>query len=131
MSHLWSCPSCGLFGWRRYRRARSAAQMAEQALIAYWRGLGDRSRAERRSQRLWEARRIPGSTPLPNDGDLRYALLGVAPNAPWLTFRLWHPGDPTPDAAATAGFDTIASAYRHLDHAIAGGENAPSGPQSA
>lgn len=51
MSHLLSCPSCGLFGWRR-------------------------------SQRRWEAR-------------------------------------------------LIAAAYRHLDHAIAGGENAPSGPQSA
>ena len=82
MSHLLSCPSCGLFGWRRHQRARSAAQMAERGLVAYWQGLGDRSRAERRSQRRWEAR-------------------------------------------------LIAAAYRHLDHAIAGGENAPSGPQSA
>lgn len=110
MSHLLSCPACGLFGWRRYRRARSAAQMAEQALIAHWRGLGDRSRAERRSQGHWEAHQPAG---------LRSALLSVAPNAPWLTFRLWHPGDPKPDTAAPADPAGIASAYRNLDWTLA------------
>lgn len=79
MSHLLSCPSCGLFGWRRHQRARRAAQMAERGLVAYWQGLGARSRAERAA---------------PWCQDVRAALTAPPP----------------------AG---IASAYRHLDHALA------------
>ena len=115
MSHALHCPACGLFGWRRYRRARSAAQTAERGLVAYWQGLGARSRAERRSQQLWWVRRYDGSASFAHDGELRAGILGIDPDAPWLTFRRWLPGDPAPDAADTAGFVGIASAYRHLD----------------
>ena len=111
MSHLLSCPSCGLFGWRRYQRARSAAQMAERGLVAYWQGLGARSRAERAAT----------------------ARLGIKPDQPWILLDAGA-GRCVRYALAPAGpaLPTgIASAYRHLDHAIAGGENAPSGPQSA
>ena len=34
-------------------------------------------------------------------------------------FRLWHPGDPTPDTAAPADPAGIASAYRNLDWTLA------------
>ena len=97
MSHLLSCPACGLFGWRRHQRARHAAQVAERGLIAYWQGLGARSRAERRPT----------------------ARLAINLSGCPQPLRRWLTGDPAPAAASTAGIVGIASAYRHLDHALA------------
>ena len=99
MSHLWSCPSCGLFGWRRHQRARRAAQTAERGLVAYWQGLGARSRAERAAT----------------------ARLGIKPDQPWILLDAGA-GRCVRCALAPAGpaLPTgIASAYRRLDHALA------------
>lgn len=95
MSHLLSCPSCGLFGWRRHQRARRAAQTAERGLVAYWQGLG----AERTAT----------------------ARLGIKPDQPWILLDAGA-GRCVRYALAPAGpaLPTgIASAYRRLDHALA------------
>lgn len=98
MSHALSCPACGPFGWRRYQRARRAAQTAERGLVAYWQGLGARSRAER-AQRATQAH------------------LGIKPDQPWILLDAGA-GRCVRYALAPAGPARpagIASAYRHLD----------------
>jgi hypothetical protein len=52
---LHSCQSCGLLGRRRYRRARRARALADQAHVEFFTRLGAELRAER-AGRLWAER---------------------------------------------------------------------------